>query len=443
MAKYSRPTGKKLFVFLSICFIILAISYVREIYNLPNQLTLFENQEYYYNFKSPFTVNIQADNKDMLIFESEDARIGSSYYNLSDPIMFKAKKMGRVKLNMRLFGLIPLKTLNVDIVPYKELVACGNTIGVKLKINGILVIGLSEVETINRESVLPARESGIKTGDLIIEVNDRKVDSIDDLKREVEGSNGESIQVKYKRDNTFNIIRVKPVISIEDNKYHLGMWVRDSTAGIGTLTFYDPKSNNFGALGHGITDIDTGTLMPVEKGEIIESNILAIQKGRQGSPGELKGILIEDGEDLGEIDTNCEYGIYGRLNEAACDRFPNKIYPIGLRNEVKVGPAVILANVDGKTVQEYTIEIVKLSQKSTSGSKGMIIKVTDKRLLEATGGIVQGMSGSPVVQDGKLVGAVTHVLVNDPTRGYGIFIEWMVKNIVVEGVEKKVVNYSR
>lgn len=441
MAKNSRPTGKKLVVFLSICFIILAVSYVREIYNLPNQLTLFENQEYEYNFKSPFTVNIQADNKDMLIFESKDSKLGSSYYNLSDPIMFKAKKLGRVKLNMRLFGLIPLKTLQVDIVPYKELVACGNTIGVKLKIDGILVIGLSDIETINRENVLPAKESGIKTGDLIIEVNGKKVDSISDLQREVEGSNGESIQIKYKRNNTYNNTRIKPVISMEDNKYHLGMWVRDSTAGIGTLTFYDTKTNSFGALGHGITDIDTGILMPVEKGEIIESNILAIQKGRQGSPGELKGILIEDGEELGKIDTNCEYGIYGKLNEATCDKFPNKVYPIGLRNEVKVGPAVILANVDGKTVQEYAIEIVKLSTKSTSGSKGMIIKVTDKRLLEATGGIVQGMSGSPVIQDGKLVGAVTHVLVNDPTRGYGIFIEWMVRNIASEQVEKKVGNF--
>ncbi len=430
--KYTRSTGRKLFVFLSICFVILALTYVRAIYSLPNQLTLFENQEYIYNFKSPFLVNIETDNNDMLMFESCDNKVKGSYYKLSDPIMFKTKKMGRVMLNIKLFGLIPLKTLQVDIVPNKELVACGNTIGVKLKVNGILVIGLSDVTTTDGKKEFPAKNSGIKAGDLIVEINKKRIDTIEELINEIDACNGDNILVKYKRENTFNNILIRPVISIEDNKYRTGMWVRDSTAGIGTLTFYDPDSKGFGALGHGITDIDTGILMPVEKGEIVESNILAIKKGKQGSPGELKGVLIEDRNELGIISRNSRHGIYGKLNDNALTRFGTQKYPIGLRSEVKVGPAVIFANIDGKEVQTYDIEIVKLSNKSTSGSKGMIIKVTDERLLEATGGIVQGMSGSPVIQDGKLVGAVTHVLVNDPTRGYGIFIEWMVRNITDE-----------
>lgn len=205
--------------------------------------------------------------------------------------------------------------------------------------------------------------------------------------------------------------------------------MRDSTAGIGTLTFYDPVTKGFGALGHGITDIDTGAIMPVQRGELVESNILTVKKGTKGNPGELKGVLIEDSGVLGTIVKNSHYGIYGTLNDAALDKFPNVKYPIALRNDIKVGPATILANIDGKKVEEYSIEIEKVSRKSANGLKGMVIRVTDDRLLEATGGIVQGMSGSPILQDGKLVGAVTHVLVNDPARGYGILIEWMIKNM--------------
>ncbi|MFZ5988853.1 MAG: SpoIVB peptidase [Bacillota bacterium] len=426
---YMKPTRRKLIVFLLICFVILTITYARAIFTVPSQITLFENQEYVYNFKSPFLVNIEADNNDVLIFESEDTKVSKGHYKLSSPIMFKAKKMGRVNLSMRLFGLIPLKTMRVDVVPYKEVVACGNTIGVKIRINGVLVIGLSDIETIDGKKVLPARESGIKPGDLIVEVNKNKLSNIYDLTKEIEKSNGGDILVKYKRGNSFNSTKVKPVISVDDKKYHVGMWVRDSTAGIGTLTFYDPKSKGFGALGHGITDIDTGALMPVDKGEIIESNILAIKKGSRGNPGELKGILIEDRDELGVINKNSEYGIYGSLNDAAFNKFSRKLYPIALRSQVKTGHATILANIDGKSVEEYDIEIQKISKNSTNGLKGMIIKVTDLRLLDKTGGIVQGMSGSPIIQDGKLVGAVTHVLVNDPTRGYGIFIEWMIKNM--------------
>lgn len=427
--KYIRPTKRKFIVFLAICFIILTVTYIRTIFNVPSQITLFENQEYVYNFKSPFLVNIEADNNDILIFESKDTKVSSNQHQLNDQIMLKAKKLGRANLSLRLFGLIPLKTMHVDVVPYKEVIACGNTVGVKIKVNGILVIGLSDVETVDGSRILPAKDSGIKPGDLIVEVNSNKIHGVHDLVSEIERSKGEDIWVKYKRGNSYNNTKMKPVVSVDDKKYHVGMWVRDSTAGIGTLTFYDPVSKGFGALGHGITDIDTGSLMPVDKGEIIESNILAIKKGTRGNPGELKGILIEDRDSLGMISKNSEYGIYGTLNDGALNKFSSKTYPIALRNQIKVGPATILANIDGKKVEEYDIEIQKVSKRSANGLKGMIIKVTDKRLLDTTGGIVQGMSGSPILQDGKLVGAVTHVLVNDPTRGYGIFIEWMVKNM--------------
>jgi len=182
-------------------------------------------------------------------------------------------------------------------------------------------------------------------------------------------------------------------------------------------------------LGHGITDIDTGILMPILKGEILEAEILGIEAGKEGYPGELKGIFVENGNRLGDIKINSEYGIYGNLEESAVKRVTYKEYPIGLRSDIKEGYALILSNIDGRKVEEYEIFIQKVSRQSLTGSKGMIIKITDKRLLNRTGGIVQGMSGSPIIQNGKIIGAVTHVLVNDPTRGYGIFIDGMVKNI--------------
>lgn len=433
--KYIKPTKRKIILFLVMCFVVLTITYLRILFALPNQITLFENKEYNYNFKSPFLVNLEAENDEILIFQSKDSKVSNKKYGLNDNIMIKAKKLGRTSLSLRLFGLIPIKTMQVDVVPYKEVIACGNTVGVKIKMDGILVIGLSDVETIDGQRLLPARESGLKPGDLIVEVNKKKMESAYDLISQIDKSQGQKISIKYKRGNTYNYTKVTPVMAVEDKKYRIGMWVRDSTAGIGTLTFYDPQSKGFGALGHGITDIDTGAIIPVDRGEIIESNILTIKKGAKGNPGELKGILIEDTEPLGIIRKNSQYGIYGTLHDKAVSIFSKQQYPIALRNDIKIGPAKILANIDGKSVVEYDIEIEKVSKKSANGLKGMIIKVTDQRLLDATGGIVQGMSGSPILQDGKLIGAVTHVLVNDPTRGYGILIEWMVKNMTDVGLQ--------
>lgn len=427
--KHVKSTRGKLGIFLLICFVIMAITYIRVILDLPNQLTIFESQEYVYNLESPFFVDIQADKNDIIRLENNKSK-KNSLVKLINPILIKPQRLGTVNISMSILGFIPIKTVQVDVVPYHEVVACGNTIGVKLKIEGILVVGMSDIETLEGKKELPAKKAGIKAGDLIIAVNGKNINSTEALIEEIDQSNGEDIKVKYKRDNKTCVVTIKPIKSVEDNKYHLGMWVRDSTAGIGTLTFYDPKNNAFGALGHGITDIDTGALMPVENGEIVESSILTIIKGRSGNPGELKGVLIEERRELGIIRKNSPYGIYGILNKDMLSKFPNKLYPVGLRNEVALGSAVILANIDGKAIEEYEIEIQKISQKPSNKQKGMVIKIKDNELLEKTGGIVQGMSGSPIIQNGKLIGAVTHVLVNDPTRGYGIFIENMLKNAV-------------
>ncbi|MCX7747514.1 MAG: SpoIVB peptidase [Clostridia bacterium] len=426
---FIRSHKKRFVIFLAVCFTVIALSYIITFSVLPGNITLLEGEEYIYHFKSPLFVNITADKAGIIKLNNGDIKTSGSFVNLSNPISLKSQGHGSVKLNLRFLGLIPIKTLKVDIVPNKKVIACGNTVGVKLQVDGILVIGVSAVETESGKRILPAKESGIETGDLLMEANRTKLESVDDLINEISNSGGKAMRIKYKHGSSVKETEVKPEKSEDDEKYHIGLWVRDSTAGIGTLTFYDPDTKYFGALGHGITDIDTGTLMPVREGEILESNILSIKKGRQGNPGELKGIFTEGRSKLGSIVNNSEHGIYGQLEESALSKLPEMAYPIALRNTVKEGEAQILANIDGKTIEKYNVEIEKVSRQNSNSSKGMLIKIVDKRLLDTTGGIVQGMSGSPIIQNGKIIGAVTHVLINDPTRGYGIFIEKMIKNI--------------
>lgn len=432
---FSRTCRKRYLLFLAVCVSIMSLIYLRAIFTVPGEITLLEGEENIYKFSTPFLVNIKVDRDGIVKLNSGEIEASRNYFQLSNPVSLRTQRNGSVKLNMSLLGLIPLRTMKVDVVSNRKIVACGNTVGVKLKIHGILVIGISDVDSVDGRKLLPTRDTGIRPGDLIIQANGRTLESIEDLIDEIDSSKGNKIRLKCKRDKVYNDVEIKPVKSIDDKKYHIGLWVRDSTAGIGTLTFYDPETKSFGALGHGITDIDTGTLMPVEKGEILESNILGVKRGKTGMPGELKGVFIEDKNKLGFISKNSDYGIYGKLNDDAVDRLPTRLFSIGLREQIKEGPAVILSNIDGKKIEEFNIEIQKVSRKSLNGSKGMIIKITDKRLLEVTGGIVQGMSGSPIIQGGRIIGAVTHVLVNDPSRGYGIFIEGMIKNVGSGGSE--------
>ena len=419
---------KILIVLFASIFAVVGAAYIKVILSIPGELVLIEGEEYIYNLNSLFPLNIKVDREGVLNLNGEKTVAAGRNVNYSDPVSLRTIKNGSVKLNMRFFGLLPVKTVRVDIVPSRQVAACGNTVGVKLKIDGILVIGVSDVEMINGQKTVPARDTGIKPGYIITSVNDKQILDVNDLIQEIESSAGTPVKIVYRFGSLKGVAYISPAKSAEDRKYHIGLWVRDSTAGIGTLTYYDPSTRSFGALGHGITDIDTGTLMPVESGEILESNILGVKMGKSGTPGELKGIFVEDTR-LGTIIRNSEVGIYGKLDESAITRISGSLYPVGVRADVKEGPASILSNIDGKSIEEFSIDIQKVSRKNLNGSKGMIIKITDRELLNTTGGIVQGMSGSPIIQGGKIVGAVTHVLVNDPTRGYGIFIEAMLKNV--------------
>lgn len=422
--------GKRRYVLIAVtCFLVLSFVYIRSIIIVPNEITLLEDDEVAYNLKKPLLMDAIVDKEGIIKIYNDNGGIKSNNFKLFSPVVLIPQKNGSVSLDLKLLGLISLKTLKVDVIPPREIAACGSTVGVKLKTDGILVIGISGVEAMDGRRVVPTMETGIKPGDLLMEANGKKLTSVDELIEEINKSNGNGILLKYKSGNELKQAYIKPEKAIDDKKYHIGLWVRDSSAGIGTLTFYDPVTKYFGALGHGITDIDTGTLMPIESGEILESSILGIRKGKNGIPGELKGVFVEDKNKLGVINLNCHSGIYGKLNEDAVGRIYSRIYQIGLRTQVKEGPAIILSNIDGKKVEEYEIEIQKINSYSSQGTKGMVIKITDRKLLDATGGIIQGMSGSPIIQNDRIIGAVTHVLVNDPSRGYGIFIETMLNSL--------------
>lgn len=303
------------------------------------------------------------------------------------------------------------------------LVPVGHTVGVKLFADGVLVVGLSDGET-------PARTSGLREGDVLISFNGIELDSTERL-QQLLAENGEArATLSVKRGSQTLTLPVSPCEG-EDGTVRLGAWIRDSMAGIGTMTFYDPQTGAFGALGHGVTDVDTGALMPLERGSIMDATVKAVKRGEKGSPGELRGDF-DLTCDSGSLNANTSCGIFGRITGESNAITEQKTVPIAQRGEVRTGKATILANIAGDEVGEYDVEIERIYT-SLSPTRNMLVRVTDPELLEKTGGIVQGMSGSPILQDGRLVGAVTHVLVNDSTRGYGILIENMLAAAKLEG----------
>jgi stage IV sporulation protein B len=289
------------------------------------------------------------------------------------------------------------------------------------------VVALSDVEGYDNNINSPAAQSGIQIGDCILKINDKNITNSDETLKQINNCQGKEIKLLTDRNGVSFERIVTPVKSKSDDSYKIGLWVRDSTAGIGTLTFYDPKTNMFGALGHPITDIDTGTILKVSTGNITNSSILSVKKGMKGEPGELRGIFINEDNPMGNIIKNTSCGIFGEGNKSIGGTVNTELLKIGTKEDVKEGPAKIITTIDGNKPEQFDILIEKLLQQSEPGPKSMVIKVTDKRLLEKTGGIVQGMSGSPIIQENKIIGAVTHVLVNKPDTGYGIYIEWMIK----------------
>ena len=301
----------------------------------------------------------------------------------------------------------------------------GMPFGIKMFTDGVMVIGVTEIVS-DGHTVSPAKAAGIRPGDVITRINGERVASNEDVARIVAGCAGEVLELSVEREETVQELSLRPVKCDESLGYRAGMWVRDSSAGIGTMTWLDPESGVFAGLGHAVCDIDTGNLMPLYSGEAVNVTITGVTKGESGRPGELRG-AFSDGAPIGILTHNDVTGIYGRLNGTQPGLTKGEQLPIAKREEIRTGKACIRATVDGGGVKEYEIVIERIDLSEDHPTRNMVIRITDKRLIAVTGGIVQGMSGSPIIQDGKLVGAVTHVLVNDPTRGYGIFIENMLE----------------
>lgn len=406
MKKLCKNLGKIIIIFILIIILI----YVCNVTFLPDSFILMQGEVL--NLKTALGFTVQSVSENVSTIQTSN--------NLNKN---KVNDTGTLDVSLNLFGKIPVKDMTVNVIPKTTVIPIGKAIGMKLYTDGVLVVGMSEIN-----GKKPYENSGIQEGDRIVEINHEKIDSTNDLIETVNQCDGTVLEVTYKRDEETMTASIQPVKTNED-EYKLGLWVRDAAAGVGTMTFYEPSSGMFAALGHGITDIDTSELISIASGELVTTQILSIVKGEKGVPGEVRG-TIEKSTLLGTISKNTNYGVYGKVtNPIRLSINQSSEMEVALRNEIKTGKAQILCQLDNGKVEGYDIEIQKLFLNNNENNKSMLIKVTDERLLDKTGGIIQGMSGAPIIQNGKFIGAVTHVLINDPTVGYGVFADIMIKQL--------------
>ncbi|NLK36301.1 MAG: SpoIVB peptidase [Gracilibacteraceae bacterium] len=420
---------RNIFLYTTLIITVLCLtSLLFTIYRFPNEINVIQGQDRKLPSSMVFNLELIGDYENNI---NADDKIISSFILKDD------YRKGKAKANLMLLGLLPIKEITLNIIPDIKVVPSGEAIGVRIESKGVLVVGLSSVTDIRGRRCSPAADAGFEVGDKIIEINGNQVEKEKDIIEYLNNRQNkeERIKVLVERNGSRQDIYVKPVKCEEDSIFRIGLWVRDNIAGVGTMTFYYPKSRIFGALGHGITDVDSGVLVDINSGKIIKSRIASIQKAKKTVPGELVGVFYDNDDEYGVIYKNTKFGIYGKLTKK---QKPSRTKPvsIGLNSQIREGTAKILTTIEGNNVEEFDIEIQKVIRQKSSESKSMIIRVTDKRLIEKTGGIVQGMSGSPIIQDNKLVGCVTHVLVNDPTKGFGISIEWMLKEADIKFEER-------
>lgn len=361
------------------------------------------------------------DNK-VLTFETQQEIQAKPKLNETKAAQASATVQSSEIVSLKLFGVIPIKDVKVTNIDRPLLVPGGTPFGIKMLTKGVVVIGLADIDGKNG-AISPSKEAGLKVGDIILSVDGEIVESNQDIARVIEKTDGKTVDIVLQRDEREIELEISPVFSTAGQCYKAGIWVRDSSAGIGTVTYFDPATSAFGSLGHPVCDVDTGEILPLDTGEVVPVAIGDVIKAQSGVPGELSGSFISESP-IGMLMKNTQTGLFGTLN--FCPSAYDQI-PMALRQEVKIGPATIYTTISGTTPCEYNILIEKIDLNDDTITKNIVIKVTDPKLLAATGGIVQGMSGSPIIQNGKLIGAVTHVFVKDPTKGYGIFCENMYK----------------
>ena len=421
--KEDRRLGAKRWIGVILSLLVIAINYsppVQLLRSLPDVLHMTPGQEHVLSLGIPLNVSVEEDGATVLA--SGDETLEDV---MRTSINIIPAGTGESRLHFSLLGLLPVKNIQVQVQPERILIPGGQAIGVALQTSGVLVVGTSDLS--GGQEPNPARQAGIKPGDLIHTVNGLEIESASHLALLVNENGATPLQIGVERQDQRLHFEVQPAVDRLDGNYRLGVWVRDSTAGVGTLSFYDPKDGSFGALGHAITDVDTGMALTVSEGQILQAQVVDVLRGERGTPGELKGSFLKEKIVLGSISKNNVYGIYGSMGKPIQPSLYPQGLPVGARTMVHPGKASILSTVEGGEAHEYEIEIVRCTPQSKAAQKGIVIKVTDPQLLSKTGGIVQGMSGSPILQDGCIVGVVTHVYVNDPTHGYGMYIDWMLE----------------
>jgi len=429
-----------------------ASSPFRSLVNFPREIRLLLGEEQRLNFLGlPMSAVIRSDRDGLLRINGSPAESGGWKVSLSTPLTLRPVGAGRCSLDLSLFGLFTLKRVAVEVVSRPMVTPGGQSIGILLRTVGVTVVGHAPVEGSDGQVHYPARDAGCRVGDIILKVDGTEVKSSQHVIFLVNrcAREGRAVPLALNRGGQSLLLEINPVFGARERIFQLGLFVRDGAAGVGTLTFYEPESHVFMALGHVISDATTNRPLEISDGRVVRAAVAHVRPGKRGEPGEKEGTFVEDQDVVGSITANTEFGLVGVVTaenllaeepsgagSGAADPSvavpeptgPAATLPVAMAREVTLGPAEIRTVVNGTRVESFAVEIIRLD--TTHGDptpKGITLRIVDPVLLEATGGIVQGMSGSPIIQNGRLVGAVTHVFVNDPTRGYGVFAEWMLR----------------
>ncbi|MGI6631634.1 MAG: SpoIVB peptidase [Bacillota bacterium] len=391
----------------------------RMAFSFPAQMTLLKGQDFVIDTGSP-----------VVSVTSGKASITGAWGKVPTRVTLDTATPGEVAVEFKLFGLIPIRRVSLTVAEPIMVVPGGHSIGVVLRSTGLVITGLSPVETVDGREVWPARGAGFEVGDVILSVGDRRVSSKEEFALLIDraGREGQWVDILVEKRDGSTARRTLAPVRHRSGGFQIGLLVKDALAGVGTLTFYDASTGLYAALGHVVSEGDSRKPAQMNEGHIVRATVTGVQPSRRGAPGEVLGTFVEGQDVLGSILQNGECGISGILTSPLeNEHYPEPI-PLGTQGRLRVGPAEILTTVSGRSIEKFSAEIEQIFIGVGSSSKGFVIRVTDPELLDLTGGIVQGMSGSPVIQDGYLVGAVTHVLVNDPARGYGTLAEWMARD---------------
>lgn len=426
----NKKKYRRIVSILTISMLLVTICYTGNViinYYIPDELKLIEGQKEHFKFNIPIEVDGILKSQGVLKINESNIPKNKINIDLKKPFSVVSSNTGEFNVNLKLFGVIPLKKVKVNVIPKTKLIPVGLTIGVTVKTKGVLILGTGVVHGNDGINYEPSKGI-LRTGDYIIKVNNQPINSKEDFIEKIKQNKDQKFKLTIRRNKAIKEVIIKPVKTEGDTNYKIGVWIRDDMQGIGTMTYINKGKKIFGALGHGITDTDTKDLIELSGGDILKTHITTITKGQQGLPGEISGIIIEDFDSiLGKVKKNTQYGIFGNINKNIYDLINQKELSIGLKYDVKEGEAIIKSCVDGK-ICDYKILIKKIYLGSGEYNKGMIIEVIDKDLLKKTNGIVQGMSGSPIIQNNKIIGAVTHVFVQNASMGYATFIENMLKS---------------